>query len=531
MRDTHSMRFLRTHGTLLLLLLVGFFLRSVSPDWDNGARIHPDEALIVNGVLHLRSTGSLFPGFHDYNGFSVYLLALWSAGVATLSGNAYWSQTAEGVTITGRYLSAILSTLSLIGMYTIGKSLWSKETGLMAAFLGTFTPLLIQLSHFYTTENILLFFIPLLMTLLIRSAKHGSHISVVPAGVTLGILLATKNTAYLLYPLAILSFVFSNKNLPQLIRMSITLGTISLTAFFVFSPYSFIDFAGYAERSRYLADVVSGRLPMDWTRQFFDSTPLFWLKTLPIALGIPFAMGIFGMLYALFRRPKNGSITAMIFWSIGYMVFLAGTYLKFTRYIAPVIPMYLLFTAYVIRKIYRHRIGKVIGIGTLATQLILGVMYLSVYLSPHTSVTASEWLQQNVPSSSSILVEEWNSILRFSQVPLRDNAYRITSVNFYSPDTAEKRSLLRQHLAETEYIILESPKVKNTIMRLQDSYPDTARFYTDLASGALGFTKIAEFSSYPRLGPWKLSDEFTEETFTVFDHPTIRIYKKIHAAK
>lgn len=531
MRDTHSMRFLRTHGTLLLLLIVGLFLRGISPDWDNGARIHPDEALIVDGVLHLRFPDNLFPGFHDYNGFSVYLLALWSTSIAALSGNSYWSQTAEGVTIAGRYLSAILSTLSLIGIYTLGKSLWSKETGIIAAFLGTFTPLLIQLAHFYTTENILLLLALLLLIQLIHITKHRNIAAIVPPGILLGMLLATKNTAYLFFPLVLFSFVFSRTSLSQLIRMIITLGVVSLVAFFVFSPYSFIDFAGYAARSRYLADVVSGRLPMDWTRQFFDSTPLFWLKTLPIALGIPFAMGTFGMLYALFRRPKNSIVTAIILWSIGYMVFLAGTYLKFTRYIAPVVPIYLLFTAYGIRAIYRHRIGKIIGIGTLATQLILGVMYLSVYLTPHTSLSATAWLRQNIPSSSRILVEEWNSILRFSQVPLRDNAYRITSFNFYSPDTVEKRTLLRRHLAETDYVIIESPKVKNTITRLHDRYPDTALFYRQLENGTLGFTRIAEFSSYPRLGSWEINDEHTEETFTVFDHPTIRIYAKTGAAK
>ena len=40
-----------------------------------------------------------------------------------------------------------------------------------------------------------------------------------------------------------------------------------------------------------------------------------------------------------------------------------------------------------------------------------------------------------------------------------------------------------------------------------------------------------EFSSYPglTLGPFNLvfPDEDAEETFTVFDHPVIRIYKKI----
>ncbi len=49
-----------------------------------------------------------------------------------------------------------------------------------------------------------------------------------------------------------------------------------------------------------------------------------------------------------------------------------------------------------------------------------------------------------------------------------------------------------------------------------------------LQDGTLGFKQVATFTSYPQLGPITLNDERTEETFTVFDHPTIRIYKNLN---
>lgn len=46
------------------------------------------------------------------------------------------------------------------------------------------------------------------------------------------------------------------------------------------------------------------------------------------------------------------------------------------------------------------------------------------------------------------------------------------------------------------------------------------------------FKKVAELSSYPTIELFgkkviEIKDEMAEETFTVFDHPVIRIYKRI----
>ena len=66
--------------------------------------------------------------------------------------------------------------------------------------------------------------------------------------------------------------------------------------------------------------------------------------------------------------------------------------------------------------------------------------------------------------------------------------------------------------------------------RLPNLYPKTSRFYDALFNGQMGFYQIKEFHSYPILevGSWKLEvpDENAEETWSVFDHPVIRVFKK-----
>ena len=56
------------------------------------------------------------------------------------------------------------------------------------------------------------------------------------------------------------------------------------------------------------------------------------------------------------------------------------------------------------------------------------------------------------------------------------------------------------------------------------------KFYADLFSNKLNYKKVAEFVSYPKLeiGNWKLEirDDVADESFTVYDHPKVLIFKK-----
>ena len=55
-----------------------------------------------------------------------------------------------------------------------------------------------------------------------------------------------------------------------------------------------------------------------------------------------------------------------------------------------------------------------------------------------------------------------------------------------------------------------------------------AQFYQDLLAGKTQFKKVAEFTSFPSLKylglPVTLDDSSADETFTVYDHPTVMIF-------
>ena len=491
---------------LVTLILSSILFRFTNLNWDNSNRIHPDEALIVNGANSIRWISNLNPNFHDYNGFPVYLLS----GVSQLTKNV----SIENMTIVGRYLSAFISSISVLLFYFMVIRLFKPAIALSATAAFSFSPLLIQLAHFYTTDSILVFLLILLLYRMNVYSEKPSMKNLIFLSIPIGLSIATKNTGYLFIPLPLMTLLFSKQSINQKLAHATLLAAITITLFFLTSPYSFLDFSGYLNRSKYLSDVVSGKLNFDWTVQFLETTPWYWLLQTIYAFG---PLAIVGPIGIGWMMKKNKPIAL---WTIGFMIFLSMTYLKFIRYNAPLAPLYALGFGYLLFKLYKNPIAVLLINILLVIHVLYGTMFFSIYKTPHTSLKAAEWITKNIPAKSTILVEEWNSIIRFNT-----NNYQINSFNFYSPDTSIKRTKLNEELVKSDYILLESPKVINTITKLMNRYPNTYSFYSNLEGGTLGYTKIAKFSSYPRLGPIVINDETAEETFTIFDHPAITIYK------
>jgi hypothetical protein len=73
---------------------------------------------------------------------------------------------------------------------------------------------------------------------------------------------------------------------------------------------------------------------------------------------------------------------------------------------------------------------------------------------------------------------------------------------------------------------MSSNRLLGSIARLRGRYPMTSRYYRAMLSGQLGFEVAADITSYPALGPLEIPDDATEEAFTVYDHPRVRVFRK-----
>jgi len=488
-----------------------------------------------------------------------------------------------------RFWSAVTSVLTVLMVYLIAKKLLSGYIPLLVALITVFVPGLIQSSHFGTTESLLtLFFLTSLYWSfdLFRINNFGKKI---PVGkiviisfliaLSIGLSLGSKLTGLIfLFPPCLTLMLSLIKNLKikfkkkppyigkitpdwqcllNLVFIGIFLTGLIGIIFVLSSPYNLVEFTNFKSAVfGYERDVALGKYEAFYTRQFVDSVPfLFQIrKVFPYALGWPvFISGLLGFVIlllvtisSLFTRTakkfmKNESGIHLIILSFSFLVYIipnAVLFAKWTRFMTPVFPFFVLFTGFLFNFFVEKKFVS-FRILTVLTFLCLlpGLAFVSIYAEKDTREEASEWIYQSLPSRSYILSETANVVdiplglpPERSAIPNRD--FTVISFDFYHLDERGQLYLeLLKHLEQADYIFIPSRRIFKNHTRMPQQYKLTTKYYQLLFSGALGFEKIMEFSSYPglTLGPFNLvfPDEDAEETFTVFDHPVIRIYKKI----
>jgi YYY domain-containing protein len=124
--------------------------------------------------------------------------------------------------------------------------------------------------------------------------------------------------------------------------------------------------------------------------------------------------------------------------------------------------------------------------------------------------------------------------------------YAPLNLELYEPDTIAKREKMLDILSRVNYIIVPSNRAYDAMPRLPLRYPMTLKYYQALfncncsgdamealaaraeppLTGPLGFELVATFESYPTFGPFALSDQTADESFTVYDHPKVMIFRK-----
>jgi hypothetical protein len=161
--------------------------------------------------------------------------------------------------------------------------------------------------------------------------------------------------------------------------------------------------------------------------------------------------------------------------------------------------------------------------------LIWPLMYLSIYLHPHSRITASNWIYAHVPSGSLLLNEYWDDPL---PLPLAPNAtyYPGEMISVFDPDTPEKWQKLNSQLRKGDYYILSSNRGWGSIPSVPEHYPLMTQYYNHLFNDQTDYHLVAEFTAYPALVylgiPLSLPDQWADESFTVYDHPKVMIYKR-----
>ncbi len=531
--------------TLLFLLLI--YTRFINIGWGLPYPMHPDERNMANAIQQLSCELSFAdwpinlqecfnPHFFAYGQFPLYLsyLLIWAVRGFRDFGKIVINF--EEAVMSLRIISAIASIINVFVLVKIINLIIKKGQTLLIILILILSPFFIQFSHFGTTESLLMLFYSLIIYLSMQLLKRHTTGPVVWLALVSGLAVATKISSVLFLAVPVIVLISKIKDIranPSLklkaLNLTFSFALFTLILALIFSPHNLINFNDFFGAIKYESDVATGKVLVFYTRQFVDSLPvLFQFKSIfPYALGWPMLiLGGLGFFGGVSWRDKKINLLRFAF--LIYFLPTAFMFAKWSRFMAPVLPLIAIFAILFLLKI-KDQISKlsqkffvmdfISGFAffiLIFTILVPGITYLSVYQNPDIRFQATDWINNNTPENSFVISETANVV----DIPLiYKKNINVVSFDFYNLDESPKlQSELKEYLGKADYIFIPSRRLFANHPRYK--YPILNDYYDKLFSGKSGFMKVSEFSA-------GLNDEGAEETWTVFDHPVIRIYKKV----
>lgn len=530
---------------ILLILLV--FTRYVNISWGIPYMFHPDERNIIVSLGQLQCSNilnlseCLNPHFFAYGQFFLYLGYLFKS-IAHITS---FFDTA----LILRFLSATFSVFSVYVGFLIIKNLtqrylkkYSKKTiEFGGLFVLIFSPILIQIAHFGTTESILVFLYTsaIYTSLLYLDKKIDSNKWLIVSSLLVGVAIATKISSLIFLSVPVIAlYLYKDKSIKQKLQYVLHILFLTIVFAILFSPHNLISYRSFLGSLNYESAVALGKIKVFYTTQFEMSTPMLFqiMKVFPYSLGAPvFLIFILGLLFL----PKNKEFNFLKLSFLAYFIPSSFTYAKWTRFMAPVFVLmiiiaYIFLLERLLKRVKKRNYRKIFFWVFVFFMIVPGIIFTNLYFKTDTRTQASNWIIKNVENNSFILSETAN-VVDIPYGKRNNKKFNVESFDFYNIDSNDDLyKTLQKNIKEADYIIVPSRRIfanhtclmqkdpfsfsKDRCSILEKKYPRINKYYKDLFSGKLGFKKVAEFKLF--------NDEFAEETFSVFDHPVVRIYKR-----
>jgi YYY domain-containing protein len=522
------------------------------------------------------------PEVHSYV-YGTFPLLL-ARGVAAITDEPTYDSTI----VWGRRITALLDTATIALVFALGWVLFSRRIGLLGAAFYALAVLPTQLAHFWTMDPYVTFFgvATLLLSALLITAERGRDRWLLTAalGAALGLGLASKVTAW---PLALgpglaIAARIALRDLPRLglrwrghgapggdVRRDVmTLAAVALVGFAVFriaQPYAFEGphIWNITLNGRWISDLrqqdqlSSGAIDTPPALQFAGRTPFvaplqqiaLWGLGRGITITALASMVVAGVL--VFRR-RELSAALLLVYALAIFAFQGPRFVAYMRYFAPLYPILCLFAACGCSWLWRRAepialagrtiltpsstrlIARGLVLAVIATTAWWALAFQSVYANEHPRIAASRWIDANVPNHASITYELWDDSVPYPLPGARRNYRLIETTPFDTDSLAKVQDLvygvpggqLHAGLQDADYVAITSNRVRESTKRIPAEYPATIRYYQLLESGELGFDRVATFKTRPGFLGISVDDQQAEESFTVYDHPEVRIYKK-----
>jgi hypothetical protein len=369
---------------------------------------------------------------------------------------------------------------------------------------------------------------------------------------------------------------------------------VAFMTFFVTNPFGVLDFSCqvitpaiewgpvtiprlnwgscYLDNISTQSAMVRGDIDLPFTRQYEGTRPFLYFIEMQLKWGMGPVLGLvaFGGLgwavWHLFRQLKRGlngqlsiinsQLLIVLAWVIPYLVTTGVFYVKFMRYLQPIVPFLLIFgAAWVMRleKRWRWAITAV----TLTFTTLYAISFVNLYQRPHPWIEASQWIYANIEPGTLILSEQWDDSLPSSMwiddTYRRRTEYANAELTWHTgtgaKDDAAKLAANLELLAQAEYVTIVSNRVYGVVPRLPEKYLLSSQYHQLLFDGQLGYEAVAVYGRFPHLFGFNLKpDTFSwpglqppvadylanqpginwgraDESFIAYDQPLVMIFQ------
>jgi Dolichyl-phosphate-mannose-protein mannosyltransferase len=419
---------------LLLVLAIGFGLRTFSAGYGLPDLYHPDEPKIVERAVRFHQ-GDLNPRFFNYP--SVYMYAL--AGVygivfgASPDGvvGAFGRSPALFYRV-GRLVTALFGTATLWGVYHVGRIAYDRGVGLLAAALLAVDLLHVRDSHWITTDVPLTFLITLATLCSLRYWRDGRLTAAAAAGVVTGLAGSMKYPGGLAFLALVAAHAARRPGWPVWRRIAArdtvlaagaaAVGFVLGTPFAVLTPGAFVR------------DVLDEAHTVQFGNDPDVPGYLFHLvNSLPDAMGWPlYLLALAGLAWALtVRGPREMVLLAV---AVPYLALVVTWTTRFERYAIPLLPVLTLLGATAVVRgtgwvSERARVvsgpWRAFALAGLAALLLAPALgrvtaYHRLLAQPDTRVLGAAWVEHQVPPGTRIALEPYSLSLPVARRQLRE---------------------------------------------------------------------------------------------------------------
>ena len=494
---------------LLAILLLGGYLRFSGQNWDDFTHLHPDERFLtgvasvvgasglniteLNGVkntpdqiaAHMALCKQRYPdsggvggyfdglcsnlyppnvgyGLYVYGELPLFITHYAAVAVVRLTGDNSWLGY-DGIQFVGRSVSATADVITILFVFLIGRRLFGRWPGLLAAFFYAVSTLPIQQSHFWTMDAFSNLPVAIGFYFAARALDDCHWYDCLGFGVAFGAAIASRinllplfgilGLAVIIYALPTLDLRTAWSERRRLARRAfvglLVAAAAALIAFRLLNPHAFTgpSIFGIVPNPNFIDQIKealyenSGNYDGPPNYQWISRPPyLFaWRNIVEWGTGLPLGLiAWFGWLWGLLqliRARRNWTRLALpVVWMLVYFGLFGRGWVASMRYFMPLYPTMALLAAWTLIEVIRRAMAwqkahpatvrrLAVGLALALTAFVIGFSGLWAYgfNQIHTRLLtrdyASQWIFRNLPASVSAQVTGPDGVTRLLNMP------------------------------------------------------------------------------------------------------------------